>query len=408
MKVLQVEQRNYNERKLLISFLQSARELNLPVVFYRNPYERTPNAIIGSTVIDKYSINSEQPEKGFIFSPFDNFNNTKSLFIRSGVRLSGRQIIADLPINTPILHRIVLKLKTNLRSTSLTIPEPYFPEKIQSIQKSNVNYKTLVEQAVSLLKKGNLEKVVLASRKEVEPPSNFNVVDMFLQLTEKYKRAFISMVSIPDIGTWMGATPEQLMIFGDQRLQSISLAGTKKHYGKQKPEWREKEYMEQKMVTDYIESCYHAAGFDNYLMDGPETAIAGNVMHLKTNFSAACDDTETNKVNLFLNHLHPTPAICGLPKLAAYDFIKSHEGFQREFYAGYLGPAWLNGKLDLFVNLRCMNLTPKNIRLYSGAGITADSVPENEVTEIDLKFNTLLSAINELDDRKEEDSREIS
>lgn len=74
-------------------------------------------------------------------------------------------------------------------------------------------------------------------------------------------------------------------------------------------------------------------------------------------------------------------------------FLKENEGYDREFYAGYLGPVNINNNICLFVNLRCMQLTGSEAILYAGAGVTADSVPENEWDETEIKLNTLLKVI---------------
>lgn len=63
------------------------------------------------------------------------------------------------------------------------------------------------------------------------------------------------------------------------------------------------------------------------------------------------------------------------------------------FYAGYLGPVNIHNRICLFVNLRCMQLLGDQAVLYAGAGVTADSVPESEWEETEIKLNTLLKVI---------------
>jgi isochorismate synthase len=48
----------------------------------------------------------------------------------------------------------------------------------------------------------------------------------------------------------------------------------------------------------------------------------------------------------------------------------------------------------VFVNLRCMQVLEKSAILYAGAGVTLDSVPEQEWIETEMKFNTLLSVVH--------------
>ena len=70
---------------------------------------------------------------------------------------------------------------------------------------------------------------------------------------------------------------------------------------------------------------------------------------------------------LLVQELHPTPAVGGLPKDIAVDYILAHEDYDRAYYTGYLGP-FSNGKqANLFVNLRCATVFDDTIRLFTGA-----------------------------------------
>ena len=109
-------------------------------------------------------------------------------------------------------------------------------------------------------------------------------------------------------------------------------------------------------------------------------------------------DKKTNLNDLVLL-LHPTPAVGGLPKIKAINFINFIEGYNREFYAGYLGEIGYNdnSKTDLYVNLRCMKIQKNKdnfeANLYIGCGITKDSIPENEWFETVNKAMTLKNVI---------------
>ena len=98
--------------------------------------------------------------------------------------------------------------------------------------------------------------------------------------------------------------------------------------------------------------------------------------------------------SVMLDLLHPTSAVCGMPKEFAKEFIRSHEKFDREFFSGYLGPVNLDEETHLFVNLRCMQLNHSNATLYAGAGVTEDSIPHNEWVETQLKCDTLIDVLD--------------
>jgi isochorismate synthase len=94
-----------------------------------------------------------------------------------------------------------------------------------------------------------------------------------------------------------------------------------------------------------------------------------------------------------LDTLHPTPAVCGLPKAAAKDFILQNENYDRCYYTGFLGEINTNLKTELFVNLRCVEIIDTFAAIYVGGGITLDSNPEDEWLETSNKTNTIKSVL---------------
>ena len=86
--------------------------------------------------------------------------------------------------------------------------------------------------------------------------------------------------------------------------------------------------------------------------------------------------------------MHPTPAVCGLPKEKALDLIYKTEPYDREYYAGYLGMVEKD-TVDFYVNLRCMKIYENTAALFVGGGITANSVAKKEWEETELKAETL-------------------
>ena len=97
-----------------------------------------------------------------------------------------------------------------------------------------------------------------------------------------------------------------------------------------------------------------------------------------------------------LELLHPTSAVCGMPKEATLAYIQENEGFDRSYFSGYLGPVNVLNETNIFVNLRTMNISGSQARLFAGAGIIANSNPEKEWHETEIKMDTLLSVLREL------------
>jgi isochorismate synthase len=203
------------------------------------------------------------------------------------------------------------------------------------------------------------------------------------------------------VGLWLGATPETLVNIDGQRLTTMSLAGTQKFNGTLDVNWTPKELNEQQLVTDFILKQLESSNLKSQTINlKPETIKAGNLVHLKTSVSA----TFNSKINFkqLLTNLHPTPAVCGLPKDAAKQFILKNENYNREFYTGFLGEinikmsttrnnnsrnvennayATVKTVSNLFVNLRCMQISNQEAIIYVGGGITKDSNAEAEWEE---------------------------
>ncbi len=89
-----------------------------------------------------------------------------------------------------------------------------------------------------------------------------------------------------------------------------------------------------------------------------------------------------------LRALHPTPAVVGLPKEEALQWIGEHEDFDRRYYTGFFGIKE-DEQATFYVNLRSLEANDKRIRLYAGGGIVAGSRPQDEWREVRQKTDIL-------------------
>ena len=94
--------------------------------------------------------------------------------------------------------------------------------------------------------------------------------------------------------------------------------------------------------------------------------------------------------------LHPTPAVAGTPTAAAVNWLEAREAFDRGWYASPVGWCDLDGNGELRVALRTalVDATSGHATLFSGAGIVADSVPADELTETGVKLRALLDVMD--------------
>lgn len=256
----------------------------------------------------------------------------------------------------------------------------------------------LVNQGVNEIEHGKFEKLVPSRFKDVQSNSTDPLL-VFEKLCALHPGALVSLVSSPQTGTWLGASPEILVsVTKDNKFKTIALAGTQPF----KPEinlksvaWTQKEIEEQALVCRYIINCFKKIRLREYEEHGPRTIVAGNVMHLKTDYEVDLVATNFPQLgSVMLKLLHPTSAVCGMPFEPALEFLKRHENYERQFYSGFLGPVQINNESHLYVNLRCMQIFSSHVRLYAGAGITIDSVAEKEYEETEMKMMNLQNLIS--------------
>ena len=258
-----------------------------------------------------------------------------------------------------------------------------YPGKTLPKNTSREAYNTSYLHAIGELRNKTCEKVVLSRIKKID--KTCELADTFNALNIEYPTTFNYLFSSPNLGTWMGASPELLCTIKNNLLRTVALAGTKT----EEEDWTKKEIIEQQYVTDFISSTL--SDFSNKVhVSEPYDQNAGPVVHLKTDISAELNSTNWYEL---VSALHPTPAICGTPTLVASTIIDKSEKHERQLYTGFIG---LNSKDKrvFFVNLRCMQITKDATYLYLGGGLTIDSDLEREWNETERKAKTLESVIS--------------
>ncbi len=200
------------------------------------------------------------------------------------------------------------------------------------------------------------------------------------------------LVFTPTSGAWLASTPEMLLVKQGPQWETVALAGTIAMENSTTPlQWDEKNIHEQALVAQYMRQ--RLAAYAHTIQENePCTVIAGALAHLKTAFRFSLPPQ--SRLGDLLAALHPTPAVCGMPKEDAYQFILQHEQYQRLYYSGFSG--WLNpkGRTGLYVTLRCMRIMAEEISLFAGGGLLAASQLHAEWQETEAKLNTLLSLLH--------------
>ncbi len=244
-------------------------------------------------------------------------------------------------------------------------------------------YTNLVAKAVLRLKESSLKKVVLSRKQSFQ--NSKSDTEILTDLLDAYPAANCYFFYHPKVGKWLGATPEVLIQIDGVKLKTMSLAGTALYKEDEVHIWGKKELEEQRLVTDFIVHSLKESGADNIQKSEVKTVRAGKLIHLRTDITATVNLQDKN---LYIDALHPTPAVCGMPRNVALDFINKNENYDRSFYTGYLGMVDKESA-SYFVNLRCMELHDDQVDIYVGGGITALSDPNAEFEETLNKLSTM-------------------
>lgn len=267
------------------------------------------------------------------------------------------------------------------KSDDIKISNLYSRVEFEGKNLSKNEFINLVKNTVNTIRKGELEKVVLARCKTHNLLKTFNFSDFFLKLCNNYKSSFVYCLKVKD-EIWIGATPELLLKNNSGKMKTFALAGTKKSI--ENKDFGEKEIAEQAFVKNYIFEILKETSSENIIIEKSKNLNSGNLTHIINEITF-----ENNKPLALLNQLHPTPAVCGIPYEKSYKYILENESLDRSFYSGFLGTFSTEYNFDFWVNLRCAKLLGNSIKLYAGAGITAQSKAENEWEETENKMKVL-------------------
>lgn len=252
------------------------------------------------------------------------------------------------------------------------------------------DYQSRFDVFTKYLLNHTFEKLVLSRSLTVNRKAAFSPAAVFYKACMRYVHSYVYLFHTPQTGTWLGSTPEVLLSGEKDEWYTVALAGTQSLQNGKLPEiWCDKKQEEQQLVTDYIRNRLLA--FDiRPEEEGPYTIRAGELAHLKTDFRFSLGD---KTIGDLLTVLHPTPAVCGLPKDEAFRFILANEGYDRRYYSGFIGRLRRESKSDLYVNLRCMQIEDRHLTLYAGGGLLTSSDLEEEWRETEDKLQTMLRMI---------------
>lgn len=240
-----------------------------------------------------------------------------------------------------------------------------------------------------------LRKVVLAREVLVDADVPFDRAAVLGRLRAAYPGCFLFHVD-----GFLGASPELLVGRSGDVVRAQPMAGTAPRGGDPatdarlgagllaSPTYRQEHQITIDMVHDTL------LPWCSYLDYEAEPSVVGvaNVQHLATLVEGRLSQPAPSILEL-VAALHPTPAVNGLPRELAQAWIAEHEGFDRGHYAGTVGWVDARGNGTWAVSIRCAEVQGTRARLYAGNGIVADSDPDTELAETQIKLQAVLSAL---------------
>lgn len=356
-------------------------EVGLPFAMYRIPGENVIHLMVQvrNKISFFYDIEELNGQEGFVIAPFRVGKETPIVLLRPD---EVYKIKFDFAVECP-------------DDTAMCYRRPVADRMASSVHYAPCTdkYAGCFDIFIRALHQKQFDKLVLSRDQKLDIPLNFSPAVAFREACKRYLYSYVYLCYTPETGVWLGSTPEIILAGKKNEWSTVALAGTQSlQDGKLPQEWDDKNREEQ----EYVASCIRSQllSFDIQPVEcGPYPVFAGALSHLKTDFHFSLPDND--KLGDLLKLLHPTPAVCGLPKEEAYRFILDNEKYDRQYYSGFIGMLSPGRKTDLYVNLRCMNISTKILTLYAGGGLLASSELDDEWLETEKKMQTMFNLVED-------------
>ncbi|MES2768087.1 MAG: isochorismate synthase [Bdellovibrionota bacterium] len=239
-------------------------------------------------------------------------------------------------------------------------------------------------------------KIVPARKVTVDLEQNLNILEFFKKIMKDSNYNY--MIRTSEHSAFMGSSPERLLFFQDSKFQTEAIAGTRPKELAHELLESEKDLYEHNLVVEDI--IAKLKPFSEKIHSEKTAVIdAKNLAHLKTKITAtpSLGNTQTGNAqskNIFnvIESLHPTSAVCGMPKRESINFLRESESFDRGLFASPFGV--FNRKFtDICVAIRCCHIEKNRVDLFSGVGVVPQSNPESEWQELEHKIQPYLDLL---------------
>ncbi|MCT1578463.1 isochorismate synthase DhbC [Oceanobacillus kimchii] len=270
---------------------------------------------------------------------------------------------------------------------------------IQSIP-SGKEYAKAVEKITKEIKEGKLEKAVLGRVLQIDVDKQPDISHLIQNLITHNHDKYNFALNTSEEGkekTLIGASPELLISKKGSIVVSNPLAGSRPRQKDpekdvliaQELRHSEKDLHEHQLVVQSVLNALRPFCKKLHVPEEPSVIHTETMWHLSSEIIGHLEDPYTQSIEIAEN-LHPTPAICGTPNDIALENIRQLEPFNRDYFTGLIGWSDKNGDGEWAITIRCAEIEENTIRMFAGAGIVKDSVPEEEKNETAAKLQTML------------------
>ncbi|MFV8828368.1 anthranilate synthase component I [Alkalihalobacterium sp. APHAB7] len=282
------------------------------------------------------------------------------------------------------------------------LPPPTYKVDV-SFEQVRSNYKkeqflSDVEKIKEYIRAGDVFQAVLSQRFEVD--IDVSGLDIYRVLSMVNPSPYLFYIKIGG-NEIIGSSPERLVQIQDGHMEIHPIAGTRPR-GKSV---EEDQVLAQDLLSDEKERAEHYMLVDLARNDIGRVAEYGSVetpvllevgnfshvMHIISKVTGRLQEG-IHPLQAFSSSF-PAGTVSGAPKIRAMEILKEIEPTERGIYAGAIGYFGFDGNIDSCIAIRTLVIKNKKAYVQAGAGIVADSIPENEYEETRNKAKALLHAV---------------
>jgi anthranilate synthase component 1 len=288
--------------------------------------------------------------------------------------------------------------KSSVDSEALWFDQP-------KVNVSQENFEKSVEKAKEFVRQGDIFQVVLSKRYDFRVQGD--LIGFYRALRDINPSPYMYFFKAGDRQI-VGSSPEMLVRVENRAVETFPIAGTRPIA--KTP--AENSRLAQDLLADPKERAEHVMLVDLARNDVGKVAAYGSVhvpefmqvhsyshvQHIVSrvagNLREGCDSYDAFKA------VFPAGTVSGAPKPRAMEIIEELEPARRGPYAGAVGYFSYNGNADFAITIRTLFADKDKAHIQAGAGIVADSVPEQEWVETENKAQALIKALEMAGGRK--------